>query len=283
MAFFRPLGRDIMKLKKLVILIFGIAMLTACGGFIDDERQVEHQEQEDNSPAQTLPPVVTTPAPPPPAPVTEPPPLPLPEIQVGNWERVTIYGDEDFVWATHLALALIRTRHHSMDAKVLYYIHTIRQACRDYTGGLWYFHGIPVYIVDRDTYRASVYFYAAALVHYAVHSRQGYDLHHALVAHFEEHGYDEAFDMAWDGFWLLFGTQAHPSSAPRNILAHELGFLRFEIEQEALEIEIGFLEDIGAPEQEILDARSFIGEIWWESCWGRCFCELDRSLWQIGQ
>jgi len=211
--------------------------------------------------------------------------LPTPEVLVGIWDHITIQGDAEFIRNAIGALARIRSGSLEMDEKVLRYLHTIKQE-GEFSDGLWFFDGFPVYVADRQIYTSSSYFFAGTIVHYAVHSRQDYELYNALLYFFEYYSYDDTLDLApdlaWEAFWLIGGT-AEQNLASRKILADALGYSRFELEQEALEIQIEFMREIGAPRHEILHLEAQIGSIWWDECWGRCLCELHRLRWLLSR
>ncbi|MCL2575208.1 MAG: hypothetical protein FWE33_02130 [Defluviitaleaceae bacterium] len=201
----------------------------------------------------------------------------IPEVSVGNWERVTIEGNAQFTRNTRLALGLIRQKHPEMYEKVVRYLHTVSQE-GELDSGLYSFTEAPTYVVDHPVYESPVYEYASQIVHYAVHSRQFYELYNTLLEHF-----DNQTDLAWDAFVVIGSQAVDHSSAARNILADTINFSRFDIEQEALQIQIDFLQYINAPEYIIEHYIAAIGTIWWDRCIGSCFCELHQLRWLMSR
>ena len=143
---------------------------------------------------------------------------------VGTWAAVSIEGDARFVAYTQRALNVIR-HSPSAYATVLRYIGIIRQGD---ASGMWAWLEPPTFVVGTATYTASTSWYASAILHDAIHSKQYHN-------HLARYGYVPS--EVWTGYYA---------------------------EMEALEIQTEFLRLIGAPAHEIRWAESLIGEVWWD-------------------
>ena len=166
---------------------------------------------------------------PPPEPIPEPPPEPEPpreppQTQRGAWTEIKIDGDADFTQKTKAALDIIREKTPATYAMVLRYVAIIRQGAQS---GMWATLNPPVFVVGNATYVSKAMWYASAIVHDAFHSKLYYD-------HFWEYGFCP------NDIWT--GTKA---------------------EMACLEIQITFLEEIGAPQSLIEHAKSLRGADWW--------------------
>ena len=151
------------------------------------------------------------------------PPQPLPQPLAGMETRILIEGDARFVANTQRAIEIIR-RSPWAYATVSRYIGIIRQGD---SSGMWAWLDPPTFVVGRATYTASSTWYASTILHDAIHSKQYHN-------HLARYGYVP--DIVWTGFYA---------------------------EMEALEIQIEFLRQIGAPEHEIRWAESLVGDVWW--------------------
>jgi hypothetical protein len=156
---------------------------------------------------------------------TTPVVLPTPTPLVGTWSSVSIVGDAMFTQNTQRAMRLIRQCPESY-ALVLRYVGVIEQYERS---GMWAFLEPPAFRVGTGTYTASTTWYAGCIVHDAVHS------------------------------WQYHRTLAELGHVPRN------AWTGMDAEMEALEIQLEFLNKIGAPAHEIRHLESLRGVSWWDS------------------
>ena len=145
---------------------------------------------------------------------------------VGTWSSITIVGDATFTRNTQNALNLIRRNAPTFYTTVLRYIGVIQQGT---SSGMWAWLEPPTFVVGRATYSASVTWYASAIVHDAIHSKQ-YHQHLAI--------YGYVPDNVWTGL---------------------------DAEMEALEIQRSFLMQVDAPIHEIqhLDYLRDNSVEWW--------------------
>ena len=143
----------------------------------------------------------------------------------GTRENILIEGDARFVENTQRALNIIQTGSPASYVMVLRYIGILRQG---QSSGMWAWLDPPVFVVGPGTSNATSTWYASAIVHDAIHSKQYHD-------HLAVHGHVP--DEVWTG------------------LAAEM---------EALDIQIKFLIKIGAPQSEIDYAKSLFNAEWWD-------------------
>jgi len=147
---------------------------------------------------------------------------------VGTWDSISIVGDSTFTNNTQRALNLIRAGAPQTYAMVLRYVGVIQQGT---SSGMWAWLAPPTFVVGHATYTASATWYASAIVHDAIHSKQYHQ-------HFEIHGY----------------------------VPHEV-WTGLDAEMEALAIQREFLVQINAPAHEIshIDWLRDNSIIWWDT------------------
>ena len=148
-----------------------------------------------------------------------------PKTYQKTWKTTEIIGDEFFVERTEKALELIKNQYPDCYDLVTNYVGIIEQYSES---GMWAFENPPIFRVGLATYSSSTTWYASSIVHDSYHSKLYNDY---LVSH---------------------------DSVPAEI------WRDMEAEMACLELQIHFLETIGAPEAEIEHAKSFRGENWWD-------------------
>jgi hypothetical protein len=139
-----------------------------------------------------------------------------------TWTHTAIEGDGAFTENTRAALVLIKESD-TADEIVNNYVGVIKQGK---TSGMAAQQTPPTFVVGEASYEASLTWYASAIVHDAYHSKLYHD-------YLKNHDY-----------------------VPYNVWTGE------EAEMACLEVQIEFLEEIGAPEYEIDYAESLIGDNW---------------------
>ena len=150
---------------------------------------------------------------------------------IGYWTEIKIIGDESFTQNTKNALDVIKSSN-SSHKLVMRYICIIQQ--NSYSGMRAY-DNPPSFQVGNATYTASTTWYASAIVHDAYHSKLYHD-------YLETH--DKVPDDVWTGY---------------------------NAEMQCLSVQISFLKEIGAPQNEIDYAESLYGTNWWSTSIGRSF------------
>jgi hypothetical protein len=152
------------------------------------------------------------------------------------WHRINIIGDDAFVRRTIRAMEAVERCPEWAFEYVVTYLDYVRQHSiprRAGTGGHINVRTQTFYVYS-NTYLGNVMWYASSLVHEAIHARQ-----------FREY------------------LDSYGGRTPRRITFYSTFEDQFRLEMEALEYQIRFLEEAGAPRNQINHARSLRGTVWW--------------------
>ena len=152
------------------------------------------------------------------------------------WHGINIVGDGLFVERTLRAMeAVEQGPRWAFDYIITYLDYVVQHSIPRRIGSGGHINvRTRTFYVYQNTYTHDVMWYASALVHEAVHARQ-----------YREH------------------LESYGDTPPRRNTFNDTFERQMRIEMEALDIQIRFLEEAGAPRRIIEMAQSFIGTVWW--------------------